>query len=79
MKIAYVIASENCGEVQGIFDAEFKLLDFWSMNDACFRQEYMTRAFTVLGIEFLHPTNEQFDAMAETLEKAAAELWGLDD
>jgi len=60
MKTIYLLTTDFGGECQGVFDDKKRLLDAWSLNDACFRPEYMSGFLKKLGfnVEHLDPNDE---------------------
>jgi hypothetical protein len=72
------IEDDEVGEVEGVFDASNKLLDFWALNDANWRSEYFSGFMEKLGFK----TNYRLSASAykklqKALKAAAKEAYGL--
>lgn len=61
--------------IEGMFDEDGTLLDWWSPNDANWRSEYFNPFMRRLGFEVV----EAPDWMQDKLREKAKELWGLTD
>lgn len=72
MKKVYAAYTEECGEVEGMFDEDGNLLDLWSSNDATWRNEYFSGFMKKLGIEVKTAPETMNEKLAEEAEK----LWG---
>jgi hypothetical protein len=72
MRKLYIAYTEEVGEVEGIFDQDGTMLDFWSCNDATWRNEYFSPFMERLGFD----VDVAPDWMVKKLEEAARELWG---
>lgn len=67
IKIFSVYVDEsNIGEAEGFLDDKGNVLDYWSCNDATWRDEYFNPVFKKLGIEIL----DDFSAVAKKKLKA---------
>jgi len=67
MKTIYFIYSEGeCGEVNGVFDAEENILGYWSCNDATWRNEYFSGFMAKLKIKCVE---DMPDKLQQHLEK----------
>lgn len=53
MRKLYIVAaySDDVGEVEGAFDQDGTLLDWWSANDAYWRHEYFGGFLARLGFD----------------------------
>lgn len=72
MRTLYFVYTEQVGEVEGIFDQDGTLLDFWSCNDACWRNEYFSPFMAKLGYTVEYGP----EWMDEKLVEAAKEARG---
>ena len=71
MKTVYKASIES-PEMEGFFDENGKLLDYWYCNDACWRDEYFNGVFKKLGID-IKPIPAKLKKMASReLEKRAS-------
>ena len=74
MKTIYHVYSDRDGEIEGMFDAEENLLDWWCCNDGMWRGEYFDGFLEALGIAVEYDTSQAplFKRLRKKLEKAAA-------
>jgi len=65
----------NTGDdlIEGVFNEKGVLIDAWSPNDACWRNEYFSGFMSVLGFDCV----EGDEDLEDTLRRHAMELWGL--
>jgi hypothetical protein len=73
MKIIYFAFIES-PEVEGFFDDNLKLIDFWHCNDASWRSEYFNPAFKKLGINIEHLTGDKLKKCQKQLKKESRYL-----
>ena len=73
MKPVYVVSIEDdeVGEVQGMFDEDFKLIDYWSLNDANWRSEYFEGILNHFGYEGKSSNQIQRKILERDLKNAA--------
>lgn len=67
-----IVFSEKHGECEGAFDEHGNLLDFWSCNDASWRNEYFSPFLKKLGIE---TQESDSPSLRKKLEKAVKKAW----
>lgn len=65
----YHFRTDDLGEVEGMFDEDYRLLDTWCLNDAHWRQEYMAGFLSKLGVIVkplpAHRTNAAIEAISD--------------
>ena len=69
------VYTERVGEVEGVFDDEGNLLDFWCCNDATWRNEYFSGFMATLGFDCVSSSDEN---LINRLCEAASDAWGVD-
>jgi len=68
-KIVYTYYYDgDAGEMNAFFDEKFKLLEYWSCDDANWRSEYMNPLLEILGIVVKHLPEKQWDKADKMLE-----------
>ena len=72
MRTLYISYPED-DLIEGIFDQDGTLLDFWSPNDACFREEYFGPFLKKLGFNVEYAP----EWMDDILRRKAMEEYGL--
>lgn len=72
-KVFIVYDESEYGEVEGAFDESGELIDFWSANDAAWRNEYFSPFLKRLGIE---TKTSQDQKLKGKLGEAAFNAWG---
>ncbi len=68
MKTIYHIRAANGGEMDFFFDAKGKMLTWWDLNDANYRDEYMNDLFKKLGYE-VKTANQQDKRFAKQIKQ----------
>jgi len=58
----------DAGEMDAFFNEKFKLLEYWSCDDANWRSEYMNPLLETLGIEVKHLPEKQFAKADKAIE-----------
>lgn len=61
----------GCGENEGMFDTNGKMLDCWSCNDASWHDEYFNGFMEKLGINVKRPLPAKFRKQAIAQIKAS--------
>lgn len=68
-KIVYTYYYDgDAGEIDAFFNEKFKLLEYWSCNDALWRTEYMNPLLETLGIEVKPLPEKQWDKADKAIE-----------
>ncbi len=68
MRTIHHVFIEDC-EVEGFFDENGKLLDYWYCNDADWRGEYFNPVFRKLGIDIKGPPDPLYSKLQRKLRK----------
>jgi hypothetical protein len=82
MKKVILVYTESFGECEAAFLEDGTLLDIWSCNDACWRNEYFSTFLKKVGIEIVQPNwrnEKENDLWQERIKNAVKEHWGLSD
>jgi hypothetical protein len=69
------VADDEIGEVEGVFDAERKLITAWHCNDAQWRSEYFDELLAYLGAKLTRLRGEPTATHVQQLRNA----FGFDD
>lgn len=69
MRTITIVYSEEAGEVEGAFDEQETLLDYWWTIAATWRGEYFNGLFEQLGIEILGLGDVEDDVYERLVEK----------
>ena len=59
--------------IEGAFDEEGNIIDYWSPTDACWR-EYFDPMLKKLGIEVVYPMSDELELK---LRQIAVDDWGI--
>jgi hypothetical protein len=75
VKVVHFVYADKNGECEGLFDADFNLIYFWSCNDATWRSEYFAGVLEYLGATEGDPSDAEYDTMVGKLNDATKEAW----
>lgn len=65
------IDSEWIGNIQAIVDTDDKVLDYWSLDDAHWNEEYFTKFMSKVGVKVfrVYQENPDYDRLCSIVER----------